>query len=122
MALAEAAAALNAACRIEVDSLRPLLVALVRQVAEAVLTAELKGGAAALEPLVTAALASVRPAEAATLHAHPETLAMLKAHSPDLKLNPDPALARGSFAVTGTDFVIDGDLSARLDAVLENLA
>ena len=120
--LAEAAAALNEACRIEADNLRPVLMTLVRQVAEAVLSAELKHGTAALEPLVTTALAAIRPGEAATLHAHPDTLAMLKAHAPDLKLNPDPALRPGSFAVSGTDFVIDADLSARLDAVLESLA
>lgn len=120
--LAEAAAALNQACQIDADSLRPLLMTLVRQVAEAVLAAELQRGAETLEPLVTTALAAVRPGEAATLHAHPDTLAMLKAHAPDLKLAADPALAPGSFAVSGTDFVIDAGLSARLDAVLASLA
>jgi flagellar assembly protein FliH len=121
MALAEAAAALNAACRIEVDSLRPLLVALVRQVAEAVLTTELRHPEV-LAPLVTAALAAVRPGEAAALRAHPDTLAMLKAHAPDLALKPDVALPPGHFAVSGTEFVIEADLAARLAAALEELA
>jgi flagellar biosynthesis/type III secretory pathway protein FliH len=120
--LAEAAAALNEACRIDPDSLRPVLMALVRQVAEAVLAAELQRGAAALEPLMTTALAALRPGDAATLHAHPDTLAMLRAHAPDLHLAPDPAMPPGSFAVSGTDFVIDAGLSGRLDAVLASLA
>jgi flagellar biosynthesis/type III secretory pathway protein FliH len=120
--LAEAAAALNEACRIDPDSLRPLLMTLVRQVAEAVLAAELQAGVAALEPLITTAIAAVRPGEAATLHAHPDTLAMLRAHAPELHLAPDLEMQPGSFAVSGTDFVIDAGLSARLDAVLASLA
>lgn len=120
--LAEAASALHEACRIDADTLRPVLMALVRQVAEAVLTAELRSGAAALEPLLTVALAAVRPGEAATLHAHPETLAMLRPHAPDLTLVGEPGMPRGSFKVSGTEFVIDAGLPARLDAVLAGLA
>ena len=120
--LAEAAAALHAACAIDRDALRPLLLILVRQLAEAVLLAELRADPAVLAALVTAGLAAVRPAEAATLRCHPDTLAALRPHLPDVAVAVDPGLPRDGFVIAGTDFVIDAALPARLDAVLEAMA
>lgn len=119
--LAAAAAAYAAACRIEADTLRPVLAALVRRVAEAVLMTELKAGAAVLLPLVEAAIAAVRPGDAATLNAHPDTLAALAPHLPDLATAADPALPPGSVSVTGADFSIAVDIGQRLDDVLAAL-
>lgn len=120
-ALADAAAAFDAACRIDADTLRPLVSALVGQVAAAVLLAELRAGAAVLQPLVDAALAAVRPGEAATLRAHPDTLAVLAPHS-DIATVADTALAPGVFAVAGAEFSIDVDLAQRLADIVAGLA
>ena len=120
--LADAAAAFAAACRIDADSLRPLLLALVQRTCEAVLTAELRAGATVLRPLVDAALAAVGPGEAATLRAHPDTLAVLTLHMPDIAAVADAGLARGGFAVTGADFSIDVDLGQRLTEIVAGLA
>ena len=120
--LAAAAAAFDAACRIEADTLRPVLAALVRRVAEAVLMAELKAGATVLQPLVDAAIATVVPGAAATLTAHPDTLAALAPHLPGIAIAADAALAPGAFAVTGADFSITVDLAQRLDDVMAGLA
>ncbi|WP_426165115.1 FliH/SctL family protein [Sandarakinorhabdus sp. DWP1-3-1] len=120
--LAAAAAAYEAACLIEADTLRPVLAALVRRMAETVLMTELKAGAAVLLPLVEAALAAVRPGAAATLNAHPDTLAALRPHLPDIATAADPALPPGSVCVTGTEFCIAVDIGQRLDDVLAGLA
>jgi flagellar biosynthesis/type III secretory pathway protein FliH len=120
--LAEAAAALDAACRIDVDALRPLFVTLIRQIAEAVLMAELGASAATLEPLVNAALTAVHAGEAPTLRAHPETLAALGPHLPDVATHADPGLARDAFSVCAPQFRIDVGLSARLAAVTGAMA
>ncbi len=119
--LADAAAAFEAACVIDADRLRPLLAALVRQVAEAVLMAELRASHEALLPLAAAALAAVRPGEAATLRAHSETLARLLPHLPDIATSADAALAADGFAITGSDFAIDIGVAARLDDVMTGL-
>jgi ankyrin repeat protein len=58
---------------IDAEALRPLLVTVVRQLAEAVLAAELRHDPAVLEALATAALAAIVPGQAATLAAHPDT-------------------------------------------------
>lgn len=120
--LAEAAAALDAACRIDVDTLRPLFVTLVTAIAEAVLAAELRAGAAVLLPLVTAALAQVRTGETATLHAHPETLGQLRAHLPDVAIAADAGMARDAFMVSAPQFRIDAGLSARLAEIIGDMA
>jgi flagellar assembly protein FliH len=120
--LADAAAALHAACTIDVDLLRPLFVALVTGIAESVLDAELGAGAAVLMPLVNAALAEIRPGETATLRAHPDTLAALRSHLSDIVIAADASLARDAFAVTAPHFLIEAGLSARLDAIVRGLA
>jgi flagellar biosynthesis/type III secretory pathway protein FliH len=120
--LAAAATAFDAACRIEADTLRPVLAALVRRVAEAVLATELRAGATVLLPLVEAAIAAVRPGTAATLMANPETLALLAPHLADMAMAADPGLAPGAFAVAGADFAIAVDLAQRLDDVMLGLA
>lgn len=120
--LGEAAAALDAACRIDIDTLRPVFVTLVTAIAEAVLAAELRTGAAVLMPLVTAALAEVRVDEAAILHAHPETLADLRDHLPDVALAADADMARDGFSISAPQFRIDAGLSARLAAITGTMA
>ena len=120
-ALADAAAAFDAACRIDADALRPLLLALVRQVTQAVLMVELQAGATLL-PLVEAALAAVRTGELASLRAHPDTLAAMAPHLPDLAITADVALAPGAFAISGAEFSIDVDLSQRLADIVADLA
>ncbi len=116
--LAEAAEALRAACTIDADRLRPQFNSLVRAVAEAVLAAELRAGSMVLEPLVTAALAQLQPGDEPTLVAHPDVLAALAPHLPDIATRADPAMPIDGFAVSGSDFIIDACLTARLDQVL----
>jgi flagellar biosynthesis/type III secretory pathway protein FliH len=118
LALAEAAAALHIACTIEIDRLRPAFATLVRGLAEAVLAAELRAGAAVLLPLVEAGLAALRPADQPTLVAHPDVLAQLAPHLPALATATDDALPPDSFAITGLDFIVETSLTARLDRVL----
>lgn len=120
--LADAAAALDAACCIDVDTLRPLFTALVSEIAAVVLMAELGSGAAVLEPLVTAALAAVKPGEAAVLVAHPETLAALLPHLPAIATTDNAALSRDSFAVTAPQFIITAGLADRLADIVAGLA
>lgn len=120
--MAEAAAALKAACRIDVDALRPLVAALVTQVAETVLMAELRGDSGILSALVDAALAAVRPGAVATLHAHPSTLAALRPHLPDIATAEDAGLTTDAFVVAGTDFVIEVGLTARLHEIMGEIA
>lgn len=120
--LADTAAALDAACRIDVDLLRPLFVALVGKIASAVLQAELGAGGAVLEPLVTAALAAVRLGEAAVLSAHPETLAALAPYLPDISVVPDAALPRDGFTVSAPQFTIAANLADRLADSVAGLA
>ncbi len=121
-ALAAAAARLDAACLMDAARLRPLLAALVQQVAQAVLMAELRGGAEALLPLVEAALTQVRLREPVVLKAHPETLALLAPHLPDIATAPDADLPRDGFALVGPDFIVDAGLSARLAELMEQVA
>lgn len=120
--MAEAAAALQAACRIDVDALRPLVAALVTQVAETVLMAELRGDPGILSALLDAALAAVRPGAAATLHCHPSMLAALRPHLPDITVAEDAGLATDGFVVAGTDFVIEVGLAARLQEIMGEIA
>lgn len=117
--LAEAAAALQSACRIDAAGLRPVVGELVRAVAEAVLRAELGSGARVLIPLVEAALAAVKPAEMPTLKAHPQTLAALAPEFPDLLMAEDASLPKDGFVVAGLDFVIEAGLQARLAEIME---
>ena len=116
--LVNAAEALSNACRIDRAGLRPVLAALIRQIAEAVLQAELAAGAAVLMPLVDAALAALRPGEVAALHGHPATLAALRDHLPDMVMIAAAHRDVGGFAVTGTDFMIDISLAARLAEIM----
>ncbi len=120
--LAEAAEALEAACRIDPDRLRPLMMALVQKIVEAVLLAELGKGLGVLQPLVEAVLAAAGPLERASLRLHPETLAVLQPHLPHLRVIADASLDRDNIIVEAIDFVIDTSLSARLAQVLETLA
>ena len=113
--LAAAAGALNRACSIDPDGLRPVLTGLVRQVAEAVLGAELRGGAKVLLPLVEAALAAVRLGEAAVLRGHPAVVAGLEL---DMAVEGDESLAMDGFVVSGMDFIVDVSLAARLDEIM----
>lgn len=122
LALADAAAALHAACVIDGDALRPLLVTIIRQIAETVVMRELHLDPAVLVRLVDAALALVGPGEAATLRAHPATLATLRPHLPDLATAADPGLAADAFVVAGADFVVETGLSARLAEIIGEIA
>ena len=118
LALAEAAAALDAACQIDGDTLRPLLAGMIRQIAEAVVMGELRADPSVLARLVDAALVLVRPSEAMTLRAHPATLALMRPQLPDIALVEDPGLAPDAFVVAGADFVIETGLSARLAEIM----
>ncbi len=118
--LAEAAAALHAACVIDAAALAPLLADLVRALAETVLAAELARPQALL-PLATTALALVETATAPTLCAHPDTLARLAPHLPGLATAVDAGLARDAFRLDGPDFVVPVDLAQRLAAALEGI-
>jgi flagellar biosynthesis/type III secretory pathway protein FliH len=120
--LADAAAALDAACCIDVDTLRPLFTTLVSEIATAVLMAELGAGATVLEPLISAALVAVKPGEAPTLVMHPDTLAALQPHLPVIATTANAALARDAFAVTGPQFVITSGLADRLADIVAGLA
>lgn len=120
--LAAAAASLEAASRIDGDALRPLFVTLVDRIAAAVLTAELRGGAAALLPLVDAALAMVHVGEIATLWAHPATLATLQPHLPPLATAADPAMAPDMVRITGPTFAIETGVAGRLADIVAALA
>lgn len=121
-ALVAVAKALDAACQIDADRLRPVFVALVQRVAEAVLMAELKAGAAVLLPLVEVALGLVQIGEAAVLRAHPDMLAALQGHFPEIAVAADAALARDEFVVMAPGFVIGAGLSARLAEVVARVA
>ena len=114
--LTSAAAAFDTARTIDVDTLRPLLAGLVRHVAEAVLAHELRADTALLA-LAGAALEQVRPGDVPTLRAHPDTLAVLSPHV-GIPTAADPALPRDGFAITGTDFVIDVNIAARLTEIM----
>jgi len=120
--MAEAAAALHAACVVDIDGLRPLVAMLVKQIAETVLMAELHSDPSQLMTLVAAALAAVRPGMVATLHANPATLAALRPHLPDIATAAEPDLGPNSFFVSGTDFVIEVGLSARLAEIMGEIA
>lgn len=120
-ALAGAEAALAAACRVDVAAVQPALAGLVRELCEAVLIAELAGGVA-LDALVAAALAEVKPGEAAVLRAHPDVLALLEGRFEGVLTQGDSAMARDAFAVEGPTFVIETGLMARLEAVLAGLS
>jgi len=120
--LAGAAAAFDAACRIDADRLRPVLAALVRNIAEAVLTTALADDRRTLIPLVDAALAAVRPGEAMTLCAHPATLSALAPHLGDITTMADAGLPADGFVVTGGDFIVDVNIGARLAEILQALA
>jgi flagellar assembly protein FliH len=118
-ALRGAEAALRAACEMDVAAVQPVLAGLVRQLCEAVLMAELSGGAAVLLPLVEAALAEVKPGESAVLRAHPDVLAQLEGRLENVLMQGDAAMPRDAFAVEGPDFVIGAGLQARLETILE---
>lgn len=120
--LAAAAAALRDAAVIDMATLRPLLAALVRSVAEAVLATEIATRDDALLALAQTALAAIAPDEAAVLMAHPDTLARLAPHLPPLATRPDPDMAPGAIQVGGPTFRIDADLPERLTQILESVA
>ena len=120
--LAEAAAAFDAACSIDVDILRPVFTALVRDIASAVLQAELSVGGAVLAPLVDAALAAVRREEAPILTAHPDTLAALQPHLPAITTAADAACPSDRFSIAAPQFTIDASLSDRLAEIVAGLA
>lgn len=120
--LAGAATALEAACTIEIDRLRPLFVTLASDIAATVLMAETTTNDAVLLPLVEAALALVRIDEVPVLRAHPDTLAALQPHLPVLAVAADAGMARDEFAVTGPIFIIETGLSARLAEIVAGLA
>ena len=116
--LAAACEALCAAAVVDAETLRAPLAALVRHLAEAVLLAELRRDPAVLLALAEAALAAVVPGQAATLAAHPDTLAVLGPLLPGITTAPDPALAPDHIIVSGADFMIDTSLAARLADIL----
>jgi flagellar biosynthesis/type III secretory pathway protein FliH len=93
----------------------------VRQLAEAVLAVELRQNPAVLEALAAAALAAIVPGQAATLAAHPDTLAallpLLPVAAPICAL-PDPTLGTDRIIVSGPDFIIDTSLATRLSDLL----
>lgn len=113
-----AVAAFEAACQVDVTALRPLVSELVRQLAEAVLLAELGRGAAVLMPLVEAGLAAVRPGAAATLHGHPATLTAIAAVLADVAVLADESLGLDEFRVSGADFIVDVSLRSRLNEII----
>ena len=116
--LAAACEALSAAAVVDAEALRAPLAALVRHLAEAVLLAELRRDPAVLLALATAALAAVVPGQAATLVAHPDTLAALGPLLSGVATAADPGLAPDCITVSGADFIIDTSLSARLADIL----
>lgn len=120
--LASAAAALDAACCIDVDGLRPLFTALVTNIATAVLQAELTVGGQALVPLVDAALAAVRQGEMPVLSGHPDTLAALKPYLPDVATAADATCSSDGFCVSAPQFMIAASLSGRLADIVAGLA
>lgn len=120
--LAEAATALDAACRIDADRLRPLFAALVAELAEAVLGAEIAASRTVLLPLVKAALGQVRTGERPVFRAHPDTLAALRHHLPDMPTAGDATLAPDEFSITAPHFVIETGLAARLRAITARLS
>jgi len=114
-ALVAAADAARAACAIDEAALQPLLVGLVKAVAQNVLMAELTTGRRVLAPLVAAALAEVAEAALPTLSAHPDTLALIHADlPPGLSTRADPALPPGHVSVAGPDYRIEAGLAERL--------
>lgn len=120
--LAAAAAALEAACTIDGDALRPLVADVTGRIAEAVIMAEFARDPAVMARLVDAALAMVRPGEAATLRAHPATLAALAGHLHGVVTAADAALAADEIIVSGPEFVIETGLAARLAEIMEAMA
>jgi flagellar biosynthesis/type III secretory pathway protein FliH len=120
--LASAAAALDAACCINADDLRPLFTTLVHDTAGAVLQAELTVGGSLLAPLVDAALAAVRLGEAPVLSAHPDTLAALQAYLPDVATAADATCSRDGFSVSAPQFTIAASLADRLTDIVAGLA
>lgn len=122
--LATAAAALAAAAVIDAERLRPLVADVVRQLAQAVLMAELQHDPALLMALVDAALAALVPGQPAVLTAHPETLAAIAPHllvaagATGLTTAADAAFAADRITVSGHDFIIDTSLAARLADIL----
>lgn len=116
--LTAAGDALAAAAVVDAEALRAPLAALVRQLAEAVLLAELARDPAVLLALAEAALAAVVPGQAATLAAHPDTLAALAPMLPGVATAADAALAPDRITVSGPDFIIDTGLSMRLADIL----
>jgi flagellar biosynthesis/type III secretory pathway protein FliH len=122
LALAEAAEALRAAMVIDVDGLRPVLAGVIKGICEAVVRAELRIDPSVLLRLIEAALAMVRPSEAATLRVHPLMLERLRAWLPEIDVAADAALAGDEFTVSGGDFVIEAGLAARLDEIMEGVA
>ncbi len=119
--LAEAAAALHDACRIEQQALRPVLMTLVRRLTEAVLDKELQEDTALLS-LVNAGLALVRAGEVPTLQGHPRTLAALRPHLPAIRVVEDDDLDPDGFVITGADFIIDVNIAARLAEIMGELS
>jgi flagellar assembly protein FliH len=122
LALAQAAEAFASACTIAVDPLRPVVMEVVRRIAETVVMAELRLDPSVLLRLIEAALAMVRPGEAMGLRVHPDMVERLRAWLPDIAIEADPAVAEDGFVVAGGDFVIEAGLAARLGDIMGELA
>jgi flagellar biosynthesis/type III secretory pathway protein FliH len=122
LALAHATAAFTTACTIAADPLRPVLMQMVRQIAEAVVMAELRIDPSVLLRLIDAALAMLRPAETAALRVHPFMVDRLRDYLPAIAIQADPAVAEDAFVVAGADFVIESGLAARLADIMAEIA
>lgn len=118
--LAAAAAGLEAACVVDVDRLRPVMLGLVRGVAETVLGYELSSKDKVLSALVDCSLEALKPGSAALLRAHPATLAGLGAVA--VATEGDPGMGLDEVVVSGADFVIEAGLSARLAEIMGKMA
>ena len=97
------------------------LVDLALEVAGALVGRALAADRDALEALVGRALAAA-DAPSAIVRVHPEDLSRVAAMVPTgVKLDPDPALARGEVRVETERAVVDGSAAARLAALREPL-
>lgn len=113
-ALRAAVAALDAACAIDPEALRPAFVDLVTRIAEAVIGAELKLSLDAVARLVDAGLASIETAGEAAVYVSPDHAARLGAVA-------DPDLAPGEVRIETPHHVVAASLAARLAAVVADL-
>ena len=118
--MAAAVEGLEAACRVDVDRVRPVVLGLVRRLVEAVVQRELSLNDSVMDRLVESALEAVRPGEGAVLRGHPVTLAGLGVLA--IATEADAGMALDAVVVTGADFVIEVGLSARLAEIMEEMS